>query len=255
MRFFYAPTVGTPFHTLDAEESRHVFKVLRLREGDEVLLTDGAGGRFRGQLVGNSRTASTLATTRLEDAPPPPRRLTLAVAPPRAAERWEWLLEKATEIGVTDIQPMLTARTEPFKERRDRWERILAGAMKQSQQCWLPRLHAPLGWEGFLAGATGSGGAGGAGSGDAGSGSGLGAGFLAHCLPVEGPKPHLIQVAPAAGDVWVAIGPEGDFTPAEVAAGRAAGVREVDLGPHRLRTETAAWAAVHAVHLAGLRPG
>lgn len=235
MRFFYAPVIGSPFHVLDEEESRHVFKVLRLREGDEVLLTDGRGGRFAGALVATSRTSCTLATRALEPDPPPARTVTLAIAPPRSPDRWEWLLEKATEVGVTDIQPVLTARTEGFKERRDRWERILAAAMKQSQRCWLPRLHAPRSWEDFLA--------------QAGSAQGL----LAHCLPARAAveKVHILQAVPSAGDVWVAIGPEGDFTPEEIDRGCATGAREVDLGPHRLRTETAGLVALLAVDWGG----
>jgi len=145
-------------------------------------------------------------------------------------------LEKATELGVSAVQPVWTARSERRMEKSDRWERILVAAMKQSRQSHLPDLRPAVPFAAWC------------GSPEASALSG----YIAHCMP--GPKPHLLAAARAAGPAasWVAIGPEGDFTPDEVAAAVGAGAVAVSLGDTRLRTETAGVAAVHAFRLAGV---
>jgi 16S rRNA (uracil1498-N3)-methyltransferase len=147
------------------------------------------------------------------------------------------MLEKATELGVSAVQPVWTARSERRQEKLDRWERILIAAMKQSRQAYLPELRPAVA---FTAWCTGP---------DAAAAPG----YIAHCMP--GTKPHLLAAVRAAGTTsagWVAIGPEGDFTAEEVAAAESAGAVAVSLGTTRLRTETAGVAAVHAFRLAAV---
>lgn len=234
MRFFYAPEIGHPIHQLDEEETRHVVKVLRANIGDECALTDGKGHLYEGVIHSLDKRTCTLETKLARTDALPSRRVHLVVAPTKATDRFEWMLEKAMELGVESIWPVITERSERTREKPDRWMRILVAALKQSQQTRLPELqplqplsqaiealnHMP--------------------------------GFIAHCLPAfhKTGKPHLIELAGSHAEAWVAIGPEGDFTPEEIERALAAGAQEVGLGENRLRTETAGIAAVHSFHLA-----
>lgn len=225
MRFFYAPQV-LPIHTLDADESKHLVRVLRAKVGDEVGVVDGKGNRYRGILTQVDKRACALTTELVESQAASPHALTLVIAPTKSTDRFEWLLEKAMEYGVRRIQPVWTARSERKTEKAERWEKILVNALKQSQQLWLTELVPAVSWESWLQ------------SEEAKSGEG----FIAHCEPAE--KKHLFDAVPPGEASWVAIGPEGDFTPDEIALAKSAGVQEVTLGDQRLRTETAGLAAI-----------
>lgn len=237
MRFFYAPSVEVPVHALDEAEAKHLSRVLRARAGERVLITDGQGGCHEGEISLLDRKHCSIAILRSEQVPRPEPELTLVVAPTKSTDRFEWLLEKATEIGVSRIQPVWTDRSERKQEKMDRWQRILVSALKQSQRFWLPQLLDPVGFSEFLTSEWGA----------ATPGK-----FIAHCEPArpDADKRHLLQAMNRGEDSWVAIGPEGDFSPAEIEAAASAGAQEVSLGEARLRTETAGLAAVHLMQLA-----
>ncbi len=165
----------------------------------------------------------------MEESMAPAAQLTLVISPTKSSDRFEWMLEKAMEYGVSYIQPIWTQRSERTKEKQERWQRILISALKQSQQLWLTELKPAISWNDFLATAPG-------------------AGFIAHCE--EGAKDHLFEALKPATSCWVAIGPEGDFTAHEIAAAKQAGACEVSLGDQRLRTETAGLAAIQMFALA-----
>lgn len=236
MRFFYAPEVHTPLHALDEEEARHVVKVLRASVGDACALTDGKGNVYEGVIAQVDRRSCVVSTRWVRRDAAPERTVQLLVAPTKATERFEWMLEKVMELGVDGIWPILTSRSERSREKPDRWMRILVAALKQSQQTRLPDLHPLMPMGAALDALEGT------------------PGFIAHCLTAQGTagKPHLIQAAKGSGSAWVAIGPEGDFTPSEIEEAMHRGGREVGLGANRLRTETAGIVAVHSFHLAGL---
>jgi len=229
MRVFYAPDVH-PLHRLDEDESKHMVRVLRARPGDEFELVNGKGRRWRGVLIEADKRACTLRTELIEEADVPPSRLTLVVAPTKSTDRFEWLLEKAMEYGVSHIQPIWTHRSERKSAKSDRWNRILISALKQSRQVWLTQLNEPMNWSDWLDAAKDS------------------PGFIAHCEPGE--KPHFFDAVQGKSSCWIAIGPEGDFTPDEIVAAEEIGAQAVTLGNQRLRTETAALAAIQMFALA-----
>ena len=228
MRYFYAPEVQ-PMHQLDSEESKHMVRVLRASVGDEFVLIDGKGGRYHGTLHQLDKRECVLQTQLIERVPAPEVQLTLVIAPTKSTDRFEWMLEKAMEYGVSRIQPVWTTRCERSKEKRERWNRILISAMKQSQQLWLTELMPAMSWESFLQLAQGP-------------------GFIAHCE--QGEKKHFFDALNPSDSCWMAIGPEGDFTPDEIAKAKNIGATEVSLGAQRLRTETAGLAAIQMFALA-----
>lgn len=210
-------------------------RVLRLQMGDDIYLMDGQGTFYRAVI---SAADNHHCHYRIEEALPQQPEwqgsIHLAVAPTKSMDRMEWLAEKATEIGM-DCLSLLDCR---FSERRvvkaERLDKILIAAMKQSHKAWKPVLEEMMPFTRFIARAD------------------LPAQrFIAHCY--EGEKPFLLDVLSAQTPALVLIGPEGDFSIDEVRAAEAAGFRSVSLGTSRLRTETAALAAVHLMRLANRR--
>jgi 16S rRNA (uracil1498-N3)-methyltransferase len=216
-------------YTLSEEESKHAVRVLRLGAGAPVLLVDGRG---------------TLASTTVEDANP--KRCTLrltshelvapratythvAVAPTKNLDRMEWLVEKAVEVGVERLSFLRCARSERRDLKLERLEKIAVSALKQSGQAYLPQLDELIDFEKFLAEIDPS------------------TTFIAHLE--AGERTALVQVVGAAPRCCVLIGPEGDFSPSEIELALGRGVRPVTLGNSRLRTETAALAAVFTAQL------
>lgn len=231
MQLFYDPDLREGACELRAEEARHAARVLRKQVGDVLDLTDGRGGWFRGKITGiDKRTCWLEVTERLRSPRRAPHRLTLLVGPTKQMDRFEYLLEKVTEIGIDDVRPFFSEHSERNRLRLDRLERVLESAMKQSLRSWMPRLHEPvsLGEAFEAAGGTDR--------------------FLAYLGSEATP---LLRDLPLTGrEVVVAIGPEGGFSPREAALARTAGYQWASLGPHRLRTETAAIVAVHTLESA-----
>ena len=229
MHLFYTPDMATTLE-LPQEEAAHALRVLRLTEGDEVMLTDGKGSFYRAQIdmVSGKRCYVRIVETTTPE-PLWQGHLHLAMAPTKNMDRIEWFAEKATEIGFDELT-FLDCR---FSERKviktERVEKILVSAMKQSLKPTLPILNGMTPFNKFVAQPF------------------AGQKFIAHCY--EGDKEALMQALTPDEDALVLIGPEGDFSPEEVQLAIQHGFRPITLGKSRLRTETAALVAVHLMNV------
>ncbi|MCR5889913.1 16S rRNA (uracil(1498)-N(3))-methyltransferase [Hymenobacter sp. J193] len=227
---FFAPDLSLPTYTLPEDESKHAVRVLRLATGDAVVLVNGRGGVFQAEVDVADPKRCRLRITREEQMPRRPYQVHVAVAPTKNLDRMEWLVEKATEIGVDTLTFLRCARSERRELKLDRLEKIAVSALKQSGQAWLPQFTELTDFGRFLPTVEPA------------------TTFIAHLD--EGERTPLARVAAEGTGCCILIGPEGDFTPQEIAAAFARGIRPVTLGSSRLRTETAALAAVHTVHVA-----
>ena len=222
MHLFHCPDLGPGPVELPEEEQHHAIHVLRLSAGSIIGLLDGRGGFAEAELVEvTKRTCTARILRKVTDAAERQARIHLAVAPTKQMERFEWFLEKATEIGMDRITPLLTHRTERDKLRRDRMEKVLVGAMKQSQRRWLPQLDELTKLKDLESPATTR-------------------KFFGWC---EGEHVDLTPAYDPEQDALMVIGPEGDLTPEEAEWLATHGFQAVSLGRARLRTETAAIAA------------
>lgn len=231
--FFYAPEADTAGE-LPEEEAKHCTRVLRLGTGDEIHLTDGKGFLYRALItVATPKRCQFRIEEKQKYEKPWSGHLCIAMAPTKNMDRTEWFAEKATEIGV-DAFYFLDCK---FSERKvlktERIRKIVVSAMKQSQKGLLPEMHEMIPFMTFLRDVTSQ---------------FKGQKFIAHCY--EGSKPLLQQVVNRGEEVLVLIGPEGDFSIDEVNAAEKYGFQPISLGKSRLRTETAALAAVHILNLA-----
>ncbi|MBO4465916.1 MAG: 16S rRNA (uracil(1498)-N(3))-methyltransferase [Bacteroidales bacterium] len=236
MEIFYSNDIdGTTVH-LNSEESAHCVRVLRHRVGDEIAVMDGAGTLLWCVLEEASPSAAVARIARREPGfGSHPYHLTLAVCPTKNMDRYEWMAEKATEVGVDVIAPVIGERSERKVCKTDRLERIVLSAAKQSLKAAVPVVSQPVSVMDFIASAPS----------DA-------LKLIAYCF--EGEKRSIKDALAASQlkNVVVLIGPEGDFSPKEVAAALRAGFKPVHLGSSRLRTETAALSAAFAVYFNNL---
>lgn len=245
MEIFYSKDIDGTTVRLNPEESAHCVRVLRHRAGDEIAVADGRGTLLWCRLDEASPVAATATVVRREPGfGSHPYRLTLAVCPTKNMDRYEWMVEKATELGVDVIAPVIGERSERKVCKTDRLERLALSAAKQSLKTAVPVIAQPVSVMDFIAGFAS--GAPAAGSSPAAPNGPLK--LIAYCF--EGEKISIRQALEASSlsDVVVLIGPEGDFSPKEVAAAIRAGFRPVHLGPSRLRTETAALTAASALY-------
>lgn len=234
MHLFYTPEIAHS-HELPADEAAHALRVLRLQPGDEVRLTDGQGGFYHARISEcNRKRCMVEVIEREEQAPLWRGHLHLALAPTKNMDRMEWLAEKATEIGFDELTFLNCQWSERRIVKGERIEKILISAMKQSLKARLPKLNDITDFAQFVKQPV------------------SGQKFIAHCH--EGEKTPLRQALQPAQDALVLIGPEGDFSPDEVALAVAEGFTPVTLGNTRLRTETAALVAVHLMNLAHSTP-
>lgn len=242
---FYAPDIAAR-RELPADEAVHAVRVLRMREGDTLTLTDGKGRFYEGEVTLASPKRCAFSVTReWEDAPLWRGGIHLAVAPTKNMDRMEWLVEKATEIGVDRVTLLLCENSERRVVKTERLEKIAVSAMKQSHKARKPLITEMTSLSAFL---------------DEMRGKEV---FIAHCHDAaeageggeEAELRHLSgrnflgDLLSVDGESCVLIGPEGDFSEEEVTAALAAGCRPVSLGESRLRTETAALVAVHLMYL------
>ena len=225
MLLFYAPDITTPLYTLDEIESGHCVRVLRLQEGDTLNITDGRGTLYDAEVVdAHPKRCSVRIVAEHHNWEQRPYGLTIAVAPTKNIDRIEWFVEKATECGIDTIIPTLCDHSERKVIKGERLEKIAISAMKQSLKAYLPDI-APLTplREVLTAPFEGT-------------------KLIAHCEE-EAERVFIGSQLKAGDNVLILIGPEGDFSPEEIALARENGFREVSLGNCRLRTETAALAA------------
>lgn len=237
MQLFYSKEITeTGYATLDTEESRHAVRVLRMREGDELHVTDGCGHLYRCAIVAADASACVVETL-LEVTPPadtPRCRLHLAVAPTKNPSRMEWLVEKAVEVGIDELTLLDCDHSERSFLKTDRLERIALSAMKQSLHLSLPRINPAIALQEWME----------SGEGRAEKAGAVTQKFIAHCEAGQ-PRTPLAEALLPGHDAVVLIGPEGDFSEEEIQLALRQGFQPVSLGPSRLRTETAAlYAAV-----------
>lgn len=224
--FFYEAILPeTKQFILSEESSRHIVQVLRMKEGDKVQITDGKGNLLTVEIISANKKKVTVTIQSAAFFKRNTASLTLAVSLVKNTGRFEWFLEKATEIGVNEIIPLLCQRTEKSHLREDRMKVILVSAMLQSRQVWLPELKSPVKFRDFLN-----------------SGISHEQKFIAHCI--EGHKIPLKNLLdnPEASKI-ILIGPEGDFSKEEIEQALMGEFQPVSLGENRLRTETAALVA------------
>lgn len=233
MHRFFAPDIAATL-TLPEEESRHCVRVLRLVEGDEIEVIDGAGTLYNCRItMSHAKHCGVEIISQEACKPHWGSKIMIAVAPTKNLDRIEWMAEKCTEMGVDRITPLLCRHSERKVLKTERLHKILVAAMKQSLKAQLPQLDELMPIEDFLAEES-----------DAQR-------FIAYCdesLPRDERK-SLAQVYDPSRDAVVLIGPEGDFDPQEVDAALKAGFVPVTLGESRLRTETAALMAVATMHV------
>ena len=234
-QLFYNPSLDLDSKELvfAAEESKHIAKVLRKKTGDNVQVTNGDGLLFSATLTEATPDQCIASITSIDKKILPMHWLHIAVAPTKSADRFEWFLEKATEIGINEISPIICEHSERKTLKRDRCNRILESAMKQSKRAYLPKLNEPETLEDFL------------------SHEHPGLRFIAHCR--EGEKLELKRRVAPDKDITILIGPEGDFSEAEIDLAYEKGFYPVSLGEARLRTETAAVVACATVNLINTR--
>jgi 16S rRNA (uracil1498-N3)-methyltransferase len=213
-----------PTYTLSEDESKHAVRVLRLGPGAPVLLVDGRGTLATAAVEDANPKRCALRLTSQELVPPRATYIHVAVAPTKNLDRMEWLVEKAVEVGIERLSFLRCARSERRDLKLERLEKIAVSALKQSGQAWLPQLDELTDFDKFLASIDAA------------------TTFIAHLE--AGERTALAQVIGAAPRCCVLIGPEGDFSPGEIELALGRGVRPVTLGASRLRTETAALAAV-----------
>ena len=235
MQLFYSQDI-TPegFCTLDAEESRHAVRVLRMREGDDIHVTDGRGNLYFCHIVTADDRACVVETISNLNSQLSTLNCHLAVAPTKNPSRMEWLVEKAVEIGVGEITLLSCDHSERSFLKTDRLEKLAVSAMKQSLHTVLPKINPAVELKDWLRSSLTT------------HHSSLK--LIAHCESDQPRTPIASALAPGF-DTVVLIGPEGDFSEEEIALALECGFQPVSLGPSRLRTETAALYAVTAFNL------
>ncbi len=229
MQLFYNSSIkqtDTSF-VFDKEESKHIIKVLRKKEGDILQVTNGLGYLFTTKITIASDSKCTVRIVSFEKQEAPQFKLHLAVAPTKMNERYEWFLEKATEIGIQEITPIICEHSERKVIKTDRFQKIIESAMKQSLHYYLPKLNEPITFKEFL------------------KKEHSGQKFIAHCEETD--KKALKNELKTQEDVTILIGPEGDFSVKEIQLALENNFIPVSLGNTRLRTETAAIVACHSV--------
>lgn len=231
MNLFYNPEVDQNSReiTFDKEESRHILKVLRLKEGDPFKITNGKGVFFDVEIIDANPKHCTVKVMSTELIDSPTYKLHLAVAPTKLNDRFEWFLEKATEIGISEITPIICEHSERKSIKPERYEKILQSAIKQSLKAYIPLLNPIISFKDFISSKKDS----------------AEYKYIAHCE--DSNKESLKSVLVPKQNLLILIGPEGDFSPEEIQLAKEAGFIPVALGHSRLRTETAAIVACHSV--------
>ena len=226
--YFFQPTINNQQQIiLNEETSKHCIRVLRMKAGDQLQLTSGIGDLYTVEIINANKNACVVKKISYTFSPKNIKQLTIAISPLKNTSRFEWFLEKATELGISNIIPIICKRTERQLFKLERMQNILVAAMLQSQQCYLPHLSEPIAVNDFIQTTIAK------------------TKFIAHCLD-ENKK----QVKDfVSGEMLMMIGPEGDFAPEEIALALQNNFIPVSLGNTRLRTETAGVVAATLLQL------
>lgn len=231
---FYCPDITT-HPQLPEAESQHCVRVLRMKENDKLLLTDGKGFFYKAILL-QANPKSCIVS--IEEKIPQPKEwnfnLHIAFAPTKKLDRTEWFVEKVTEIGVDTFTPLKCRYSERKNINAARLEKIMVSAMKQSQKCLLPQLNEMIKFAEFIKQPF------------------AGQKFIAHCYDTI--RTPLAQICKKETNTLILIGPEGDFSEEEITKAIEHGFIPISLGESRLRTETAALVAGHTVHVVNQLP-
>lgn len=230
MHIFYTPDISQNTYTLNEEESKHCVRVLRLSKGTVVNLVDGVGGFYTAEITDDHPKKVTLSVLNVErEFHKRNHYLHIAVAPTKNIDRLEWFLEKATELGIDEITPVITDRSERRVVKDDRLNKVITAAVKQSIKAYHPKLNEAIALDDFLKQPF------------------EGEQLIAHCIDDQEKKFISDLVAPYQ-KYLILIGPEGDFTPEEVNLALNKGYKALTLGENRLRTETAALAVCFEIN-------
>ena len=233
MQLFYTADIRGNLAYLPEDESRHLTQVLRRKVGDTIQITDGKGHLFQGNIVEISKKHVVLSIQEQTSQGFPKRdfKLHIAIAPTKNIDRFEWFLEKATEIGIDEITPLIAKRSERTVIKWERLNGILISAMKQSLKTDLPKLNETIDFTRFMHNDF----------------SQYDKKFIAHCMNVE--KHPLSKTYEKSQNALILIGPEGDFTEEEVRLAASQNFVGISLGNSRLRTETAGIVACHTINI------
>jgi len=231
MQLFYNPNINndTSQFSFSKEESKHIVKVLRKSEGDTLQITNGKGWLFTAKIVAANIKHCIAEIVSKTLKPQRKYNLHLAVAPTKINDRYEWFLEKATEIGIDSITPVICEHSERKFIKQERLEKIIQSAMKQSLQCYLPKLNQAISFKEFMKQEF------------------YVQSFIAHCEKSD--RKLLKNELLSKQNIAILIGPEGDFSVKEIEMAIQNKFIPVTLGKTRLRTETAAIVACHTVAL------
>lgn len=230
MHIFYTPDLNSDTFILNEEESRHCSKVLRLGLGDIVHLIDGRGGLYEAEISAISKKNVQLKVIRTQaEYGKRNHHLHIAIAPTKNIDRLEWFLEKATEIGIDEITPLICDRSERKIVKEDRLDKVITSAVKQSLTAYHPQLNKTTSFLELMKQEF------------------AGERLIAHCMD-DSAKQFINEIVSKYQSYLILIGPEGDFSPTELNAALQNGFKPVTLGTTRLRTETAALAACFEVN-------
>jgi len=230
MHYFFCSDIQVPYSILSAEEAFHGVKVLRLKKGEKVLVTDGKGNVANGIIVESSTKALKVEISDIKHVEKEREYfLQIAIAPTKSIDRFEWFVEKSIEIGIDRIIPLYTTNAERKNIKIDRLQKIGISAIKQSQKASLPEIEGIKRLNEFFEEEF------------------TGKKLIAHCLDHR--KEYVTNLLEKDENVTILIGPEGDFTREELTGALDRGYHSVSLGESRLRTETAGIVACHAVYM------
>ncbi|GAB4281197.1 MAG: 16S rRNA (uracil(1498)-N(3))-methyltransferase [Marinilabiliales bacterium] len=234
MHIFYEPNINNNKIELNENETNHCYKVLRLREGEKVQVINGKGTIYNAIIkeLNNKKCLLDIEDTNFFEKDRN-YNLHIAIAPTKNIDRFEWFLEKSTEIGIDTITPLICSRSERKKIKHDRCEKIIISAMKQSKNLYKPVLNQLTRFKDFVK-----------------NNSNKDQLYIAHCN--DDNIPLLKNIAKINKDITVLIGPEGDFTTDEVNLALANNYNEISLGNHRYRTETAGLIACQTIYILNL---
>lgn len=224
MQIFYTPDIDSEYYVLSEEESKHCIRVLRMNIGSVVQLVDGRGGLYEAEITEpNPKRTRLRILKHIPEYGKQQHRIHMAVAPTKNIDRLEWFLEKATEIGIDEISPIICERSERKEIKTERLRKVITSAVKQSLKAYHPILNEARNFSSFLENAHAQ------------------QRFIAHCID-EG-KSEIKDLLIPNSEYLVLIGPEGDFSPTEIKSALEKGFQPITLGEARLRTETAALSA------------